>query len=304
MGGWLKPTLQPQKENMYSRIFIVVFGALIFSGSALAQLREIQVNPAISHAPLPEGSGMDKSCGFDEVVVKSLIENSKRSFKIHDKEMPDFQGRRLTLFLNSTAETGPATSKNPKWVLLTGELREKDQLVGNFEFRQELNWASFQDCKAVKYMADYFGSSVASWLDSPRILTRVHPVMEVKKDSLDEEVRKTCSADTALPKYLSDSNEGLVVTNQVPSTMKHYELLLTIEGSYIAGGSYFSGGKWLAISGKLMDGDKQIGSFEGSRWTLGGYRLCSTLEYLTSYIGSDILHWLRAPAMNSTLGGK
>lgn len=287
---------------MYSRFFLFMVSMLISNGPALAQLKEIQVAPAITHAPLPEGSGMNKGCGFDDVLVKSLVENSKRSFKIHDNELADFQGRRLTLFVSSTIETGPATSKNPKWVLLTGELQEKDQLVGNFEFRQELNWASLQDCKAVKYMADYFGSLTASWLEEPRILTRVAPVMEVKKDALDEEVRSICSADRAIPKHLMDSNTGLVTTSDASSSARSHQLLLTVEDSRVLGGGMYTGAKYMDLSGKLMNGDKLIGSFKGSRWTMGSLRLCSTLEYLTSYLGNDILEWLRAPAIDSTLG--
>jgi hypothetical protein len=290
---------------MHFQLFAFVAGLILSSGPAWAQLKEIQINPVIQHAALPDGVGLNKRCGFDEGVVKSLVDNTKRSFKINDKENADFQGRKMVLYTTNSTETGSASHKNPKWISLAGELREGGVVVGSFEFRQELTYASLQDCDALNDMAYSLGKSLSWWLAEPaRILTRVGAIMEVKKDSLDEEVRTKCAADKAIPKYLVENNAGQVSTSDLTSTTTSHLLLLTIEDSRVLGGGLYTGAKWMDISGKLMDGDKLIGSFKGSRWTMGSLRLCSTLEYLTSYLGGDIGNWLNAPAMNSTLGEK
>lgn len=73
------------------------------------------------------------------------------------------------------------------------------------------------------------------------------------------------------------------------------------------GGGAWSGSKAVTISGKLMEGDKTIGSFIGRRTSggglYGGFKgTCSILGRCVKALGKDIGVWLKAPSAASRIG--
>ncbi len=73
------------------------------------------------------------------------------------------------------------------------------------------------------------------------------------------------------------------------------------------GGGAWSGSKAVTISGKLMEGDKTIGSFIGRRTSggglYGGFKgTCSILGRCVKALGKDIGTWLEAPSTDSRIG--
>lgn len=73
------------------------------------------------------------------------------------------------------------------------------------------------------------------------------------------------------------------------------------------GGGAWSGSKAVTISGKLMEGDKTIGSFIGRRTSggglYGGFKgTCSILGRCVKALGRDIGSWLKAPSTDSRIG--
>ena len=73
------------------------------------------------------------------------------------------------------------------------------------------------------------------------------------------------------------------------------------------GGGAWSGSKAVTISGKLMDGDKTIGSFIGRRTSgggmYGGFKgTCSILGRCVKALGRDIGTWLKTPSTDSRIG--
>lgn len=73
------------------------------------------------------------------------------------------------------------------------------------------------------------------------------------------------------------------------------------------GGGAWSGSKAVTISGKLMEGDKTIGSFIGRRTSggglYGGFKgTCSILGRCVKALGKDIGTWLKAPSTDSRIG--
>ncbi len=264
--------------------------------------KELFLNPVIAYAAPPAAdAAWNENCGFGAEIKQYLVDYAT-AYKVAEKEATDFAGLKLNLAATSSPESGRATRKQPKWVRLTGQLVDKDNsVVGNFDFHQELTWASLQDCKALKYMAYNFGGSLVSWLGSPRPLTRVEPTIEAKPEAMDEETRQQCKGDTSLPLYLMHNGEGYVATTQETPPGKSLRLQMKVEDSRVIGGRWFTGGKWVIISGRLLDGDQLVGSFRGETSTTGYYGLCDTLDYLMQRMGGYIVEWLRAPTLDAQL---
>jgi hypothetical protein len=84
-------------------------------------------------------------------------------------------------------------------------------------------------------------------------------------------------------------------------------LIVEITDLVGTGGGAWSGSKAVTISGKLMEGDKTIGSFIGRRTSggglYGGFKgTCSILGRCVKALGKDIGAWLKTPSTDSRIG--
>lgn len=125
-----------------------------------------------------------------------------------------------------------------------------------------------------------------------------------KADTANEVVSKECHWNTTMLPYLAKESEGRVkVAEQGFDTATGKKLILVATNLHTVGGGGWTGPKWLALEGRLMEGNKLLGNFEARRQTIrGSFRACSTLESLSEDISDDILKWLSKPGMNTKLG--
>ncbi len=119
-----------------------------------------------------------------------------------------------------------------------------------------------------------------------------------------EDVQKECTWNSTMPLYLAKESGGEVkIAEQNIEAVTAKKLILVATHVHTAGGGNWSGPKWLALEGKLMEGGKLLGSFEARRQTIrGSMRGCGTLDSLSEEIGDDILKWIKAPSLNAKLG--
>ena len=119
-----------------------------------------------------------------------------------------------------------------------------------------------------------------------------------------EAVRKECSWNTTMPRYMAKESGGRVtVAEQNLDTVSGKKLALVATHLHSIGGGGMTGPKWLVLEGKLMEGNKLLGNFVVRRQTIrGSFKACSTLESLSEEITEDILKWLKEPSLNAKLG--
>ena len=119
-----------------------------------------------------------------------------------------------------------------------------------------------------------------------------------------EDVRKECTWNTTMPRYLAKESQGRVkIAEQSIETIKDKKLALVATYVHTAGGGGWSGPKWLVLQGTLTEGSKLLGTFEARRQTIrGSMRACGTLESLSEDIADDILRWLNTPSVDAKLG--
>ena len=113
-------------------------------------------------------------------------------------------------------------------------------------------------------------------------------------------VQSECGLQTAVPQAIATAAADATLVDAPPKSGRWLEL--SISEVHAPGGGIFSGSKWMAVSGKLHDRGKVIGSFRAKRLSTAPRSTCATLGKIATVLGQDIAAWLAAPTMNAELG--
>jgi hypothetical protein len=115
-------------------------------------------------------------------------------------------------------------------------------------------------------------------------------------------VEQSCQLQTQVPAAIAQHASDVQLVDQPSKGGRSLELSIT--ELHAPGGGPFSGPKWMAVSGKLLENGKVIGSFRAKRVSTGGFvrGTCATLGRCAQAIGQDIAAWLKAPTMNAEIG--
>ncbi|MEO8003183.1 MAG: hypothetical protein ABI644_15035 [Arenimonas sp.] len=114
--------------------------------------------------------------------------------------------------------------------------------------------------------------------------------------------RNECTWNTTMPADVVAQSKGAVIsTDQDLDTVAGKKLIITVTNLHTAGGMRFSGPKWIALRGELMEDGKLLGNFQLRRATSGGKSTgCKTLDYISKALTQDVLKWLKNPAIMQT----
>ena len=115
-------------------------------------------------------------------------------------------------------------------------------------------------------------------------------------------VQQECQLQTSVPAAIQQAGADVTLVDTPAKNGRWLEL--SISEVHAPGGGPFSGPKWMAVSGKLFDRGKMLGSFRAKRVSTGGFvrGTCSTLGRCVQAIGQDIAGWLAAPSLNAEIG--
>jgi hypothetical protein len=113
-------------------------------------------------------------------------------------------------------------------------------------------------------------------------------------------VQQECQLQTLVPQAVQQAGADVTLVDAPAKSGRWLEL--SISEVHAPGGGLFSGSKWMAVSGKLHDRGKVIGTFRAKRISTGARSTCATLGKIATVIGQDIAGWLAAPSMNAELG--
>jgi hypothetical protein len=115
-------------------------------------------------------------------------------------------------------------------------------------------------------------------------------------------VQQECQLQTRVPAAIAQAAIDVEVVDNPNKGARWLELEITeVHGP---GGGPFSGPKWMAVTGKLRDGGKVLGTFRAKRLSTGGFvqGTCATLGRCAQAIGRDIAAWMKDPTMDAELG--
>jgi hypothetical protein len=115
-------------------------------------------------------------------------------------------------------------------------------------------------------------------------------------------VHSECALQTRVPEAIAQAGADVTLVDAPAKSGRWLEL--AISEVHAPGGGPFSGPKWMAVTGKLYDRGKLIGSFRAKRVSTGGFvrGTCATLGRCALAIGQDVAAWLAAPSMNAEIG--
>lgn len=117
-------------------------------------------------------------------------------------------------------------------------------------------------------------------------------------------VKDQCQLQTRIPEYIAQFSSQVELVDGNPGDSGRV-LEVTIEGVRSPGGGFYSGSKWIEVSGVLRENGKKIGDFTGKRSTIGYFNLtaCSSAARCAKALGRDIAEWLENPKPNTTFSG-
>ena len=115
-------------------------------------------------------------------------------------------------------------------------------------------------------------------------------------------VQNECQLQSRVPQAIAQAASDVQLVDAPNKAARWLEL--EISEVHGPGGGPFSGPKWMAVTGKLHERGKVIGSFRAKRLSTGGFvkGTCATLGGCATAIGRDVAAWLQAPTMDAELG--
>lgn len=147
--------------------------------------------------------------------------------------------------------------------------------------------------------------------DAAKDTITVQKVMPYKKGIvLTKAVRVKCRLPEKLSIFVQKYSKKSADIKVVDGDLKDIEgkvLDIKIINVHGPGGGTYTGAKYVAVEGKLMENGKVISSFIGARYSGGGFYggfkgTCSILGRCVKAIGKDVAKWLRNPKDGARLG--
>ena len=299
------------QKRSFSRSALGAIFLAVAVGGVTAQASPA-IEPFAVGANIPYASGseamqqvVNAQCHWTASAIAKLVKNTKGAAKVSDQDLTTVQGRKLEMTVRNSVEPGVATEASPRWIAISGRMFDKGVEIGDFTLTKKTTDESLSDCKAITDMGESLAGDIADWVQrpSPAIRTAVAVTAE-NAETVDEDTRQTCPWDKMVPNSLVTNSSGHVVlsTEDLTSYLGP-KLVMQVTALHTAGGGRFSGPKWLALNGTLLDHGKTVGSFSVNRHTMSGsWKGCTVLGNISDEVGDDILKWLEAPTMDAKLG--
>lgn len=87
-------------------------------------------------------------------------------------DVEKYTGRRLILKVNDVHAVGGGGFTGPKWAVMSGEMREGDQVVASFSVKNT-SGRGFTTCRSVDSLIDGLSWSIVQWLRGPTLGARL-----------------------------------------------------------------------------------------------------------------------------------
>lgn len=129
-----------------------------------------------------------------------------------------------------------------------------------------------------------------------------------KENHIANKIKNECKLVDQLRTFIVEGSDGKVVAGEgEPSSASGSVLVVEITESISEGNAFMGHRKYTAIAGKLYRGGKEVGTFDGSRNSMGGafagYKgSCAVLGRTVKALAQDVNGWLKSPDSGASLG--
>ena len=130
----------------------------------------VLVSSPISYAT--DGAAPDevrKECDWNTAMPLYLAKESDGRVKVTDQSIGAKTDKKLTLVATNLHTAGGGGWSGPKWLALTGELKEGGKLLGNFEVRRQTIRGSMHGCGTLNSLSEEVAKDILTWLKTPSL---------------------------------------------------------------------------------------------------------------------------------------
>jgi hypothetical protein len=297
---------------------LVLLSAWVFAGLPAWAFVDV-----VSQTDYLQGSKPDEAgCPWEADMVSSASVGANRSGTASGAV-----GQDLKVVLHvADLKLTRASSKSSYAVTVRADVMHDARLLATRDFQDDDSFKSEKlACDTLRALGKSLGESAGNWMfetNFPQCQTEctdIHPdesiaigqqILLDSEDAISEQARDGCHWPTAMvSKVIEAFNQGdppprakLELRAGDIERVPGRRLVLRVNNMHAVGGGGFSGPKWLAMSGQLLDGKLLVGSFEAQTTTMrGGLTTCRTVDSLSDSATSMIVDWLRSPSIGSKL---
>jgi hypothetical protein len=309
--------------NAYARVLFALALTCCAQWPAQASMDGLLASPQVTDANgLKVPVYMQSACDWRGALVGSVVSNSEGRVKAGAAAMPLDQGKVLTLEVTLlSAPPAGDFGKRRLGVRARIYFDGKWVAVRNFEDRKMAN-AAIPVCDAISSLAQNLGGDMADWIkesDMPvcdSACTGLHPdqpiavarqLLEASPGVFNADVKACGKWSTQMvADFVEDANDmdpplaaKLVITDEDILKYPGRKLVLKVVGVDLGGAG--PEGKWLRMSGELIDGGVIAGSFTTFQKIRIGFGTCRTLNGLGENTYQSIEPWLLEPTTKAEL---
>jgi len=110
-----------------------------------------------------------KECNWNTTMPRYLAKESEGRVTVAEQNIDAMTDKRLTLVATNLHTAGGGGFSGPKWLVLTGELKEGGKLIGNFEARRQTIRGSMQGCGTLNSLSEEISGDILKWLKAPSL---------------------------------------------------------------------------------------------------------------------------------------
>jgi hypothetical protein len=147
-----------------ARLGLVAFAFAALLPPAAAFAAATQAARSISILPTAGAtSAVQNECGLQTAVPQAV---QQASADVTLVDAPNKSGRWLELSISEVHAPGGGLFSGPKWLAVSGTLRDRGKVIGSFRAKR-LSTGARSTCGTLGKIATVIGQDIAAWLSAP-----------------------------------------------------------------------------------------------------------------------------------------
>jgi hypothetical protein len=116
------------------------------------------------------GSTNLTQCDWNQKLSQFIVKKSRGKVEAVDTDLAQVQGKTLSLAILTAHTAGGGAISGPKWGRVTGELRDGNELLGNFSIKRvSMQPFTLSVCSPMSKVAEKLSGDIVNWLKNPTI---------------------------------------------------------------------------------------------------------------------------------------
>jgi hypothetical protein len=157
------------KKSLSLTALIALSAALAAPLAAQAAEKLTVQSPAVYEKGAVINDKIKQECALDERVPDYVQNAARGSFDVSTAKSPSGAGKTLSLAISDVSNSGGGSWSGPKWLVISGTLKDNGKVIGTFRARRTATGAGWggSTCGMLNRCAKTLGKDVLKWLEQP-----------------------------------------------------------------------------------------------------------------------------------------